>query len=162
MVQIRSLSSQGMFFCFNNEKPVSSEPFVYSLPLLQTCPPLLVYSMVPPYTSWRWIGQPFSLFSKCEAWRPITAKVPNSRGRTGSRPALVLESPGSVLCGMQVLPGPRAPGLVWQSLMVWAFLKGYLPDAPEKIAPNKDDWMSVFLVKIDDLFQECGPVFRHD
>lgn len=61
---------------------------------------------------------------------------------------------------MQLLPGPRAPGLSEPPL--WALLKGYLTDAPGKIAQNKDDWMSVFLVKTDDLFQECGPAFRQE
>lgn len=45
---------------------------------------------------------------------------------------------------------------------LWAFLKGYLADAPGKISRNKDYWMSVFSVEIDYLFQEFGPEFRQD
>ena len=35
-------------------------------------------------------------------------------------------------------------------------------DAPGKMLQIKDDWSSIFLVKIDDLLQELGPEFKHD
>lgn len=52
-----------------------------------------------------------------------------------------------------------SPGLSEPKL--WAFLKAYLAGAPGKMSQIKDYWMPIFLIKIDDLFQEFGPEFGH-
>lgn len=44
---------------------------------------------------------------------------------------------------------------------LWVFLKAYFADATGKMSQVKDYCMSIFLIKIDDLFQEFGPEFGH-